>query len=214
MPVPIDALPARRRSRSRRGDGERLREEILEAAEAILIETNDQSALSIRAIAARVGVSPPSIYLHFADRLDLLYAVAERHFLQLEAAMNSAAEGVADPRGRLHRRGEAYMHYGLTHPEYYRLLMMSRPDDTPERFADGRLADTAGLLPVIEDIKAAKAAGQIGDRDPLEVAELLWMCMHGTVSLLISKPEFPFGDASTVFERLFDLVWTGLTATA
>jgi AcrR family transcriptional regulator len=214
VPAPTDAPSSPRRSRARRGDGERLREEILEAAEAILIETNDQSSLSIRAIAARVGVTPPSIYLHFADRLDLLYAVAERHFEQLEAAMNAAADGVADPRERLHRRGEAYLNYGLTHPEHYRLLMMSRPDDTPERFADERLVDTAGLLPVIEDIKAAADAGLIGDRDPFEVAELLWMCMHGTVSLLISKPEFPFGDAPTVFERLFDLVWAGLTATA
>jgi AcrR family transcriptional regulator len=213
VPAPTDAPSGPRRSRSRRGDGERLRQEILDAAEALLIETNDQSALSVRAIAARVGVTPPSIYLHFADRLDLLYAVAEQHFLQLEAAMDAAAEGVADPRERLHRRGEAYLHYGISHPEYYRLLMMSRPDDTPERFADERLADTAGLLPVIEDLKAAKAAGQIGDRDPLEVAELLWMCMHGTVSLLISKPEFPFGDPPTVFERLFDLVWAGLSVT-
>lgn len=213
MPASADAPTVPRRSRARRGDGERLREEILLAAEALLIETNDQSSLSIRAIASRVGVTPPSIYLHFADRLDLLYAVAERHFLQLQAAMDAAADGVADPRQRLHRRGEAYLRYGLTHPEHYRLLMMSRPDDTPERYADERLADIAGLLPVIEDLKAARAAGQIGDRDPLEVAELLWMCMHGTVSLLISKPEFPFGDAPTVFERLFDLVWAGLTPT-
>ena len=67
-----------RRSRSRRGQGEQLRDEILAAAERILIETNDQTALSIRAIAAAVGVTPPSIYLHFADRNDLVFAVCER----------------------------------------------------------------------------------------------------------------------------------------
>lgn len=213
MPAPTDA-PVARRSRSRRGDGERLREEILAAAEAILIETNDQAALSIRAIAARVGVTPPSIYLHFADRSDLLYAVGDRHFQRLEAAMSLAAEGHRDPRERLRQRGRAYLHYGLDHPEYYRLLMMSRPDDTPERFSDERLADTAGLLPVIEDLTAAAGAGMIGGRDPLQVAELLWMVMHGAVSLLISKPEFPFGDPDEVFERLFGLLWAGLTTPA
>ena len=81
------AEAAPRRSRSRRGEGEHLRDEILAAAERILIETNDQSALSIRAIAAAVGVTPPSIYLHFADRNDLVFAVCERHAEQLDRAM-------------------------------------------------------------------------------------------------------------------------------
>ena len=70
--------PVQRRSRSRRGEGDLLCDEILAAAERILIETNDQAALSIRAIASAVGVTPPSIYLHFADRNDLVFAVCER----------------------------------------------------------------------------------------------------------------------------------------
>jgi len=202
------------RRRARRGDGDLLREEILAAAESILIETSDQAALSIRAIATRVGVTAPSIYLHFADRLDLLYAVAERHFTRLERAMDDAAAGQVGPRDSLRARGRAYLRYGLDHPEHYRLLMMSRPDATPERFTDQRLADTAGLQAVIADLQAAAGQGLIGDRDPLQVAELLWMAMHGAVSLLISKPEFPFGDADQVFARLFELVWAGLTAPA
>ncbi|HET9692042.1 MAG TPA: TetR/AcrR family transcriptional regulator [Acidimicrobiales bacterium] len=201
-----------KRSRARRGDGERLREEILEAAEAILIATSDQAAVSIRAVAGRVGVTPPSIYLHFADRADLLYAVADRHFVQLEQAMAQAAEGVDDPRQRLFRRGRAYLHYGLAHPEHYRLLMMARPDATPERLRDERLADTAGLVPVVGDLEAAVAGGAIADRPVLELAAALWMTVHGVVSMLITKPEFPFGDPDAVYERLFDLVWSGLTA--
>jgi AcrR family transcriptional regulator len=101
-PAAVAETPARR-SRSRRGQGEQLRDEILAAAERILIETNDQTALSIRAIAAAVGVTPPSIYLHFADRNDLVFAVCERHALHLEQAMASAAEGIADPWERIRR---------------------------------------------------------------------------------------------------------------
>ena len=92
-PATARVAPARR-SRSRRGEGEHLRDEILAAAERILIETNDQAALSIRAIAAAVGVTPPSIYLHFADRNDLVFAVCERHAEHLEQAMTEAAAGV------------------------------------------------------------------------------------------------------------------------
>jgi AcrR family transcriptional regulator len=114
-----------RRARSPRGQGEHLRDEILAAAERILIETNDQSALSIRAIAAAVGVTPPSIYLHFADRNDLVFAVCERQAEQLEQAMAEAAAAVDDPWERIRRRGYAYLRWGLDNPEHYRILMMS-----------------------------------------------------------------------------------------
>lgn len=209
------STPARgagqRRTRSPRGQGEQLRDEILAAAERILIETNDQSALSIRAIANAVGVTPPSIYLHFADRNDLVFAVCERHAENLERAMAEAAEGVDDPWERIRRRGRAYLHWGLQNPEHYRILMMSRPDQTPERFIDERLADTAGLMPVADDVAQAIASRQVAPgEEPLEMAKTLWMMIHGTVSLLISKPDFPFGEADDVYERLFELVHRGL----
>lgn len=200
-----------RRARSPRGQGEQLRDEILTAAERLLIETNDQSALSIRAIASAVGVTPPSIYLHFADRQDLVFAVCERHAEHLERAMAEAAEGVDDPWERIRRRGRAYLQWGMDNPEHYRILMMSRPDQTPERFIDERLADTAGLMPVADDVAQAIASRQVSSgEEPLEMAKMLWMLIHGTVSLLISKPEFPFGPVDELYERLFDLVHRGL----
>jgi AcrR family transcriptional regulator len=205
-----DTSPARR-SRSRRGEGEHLRDEILAAAERILIDTNDQAALSIRAIAAAVGVTPPSIYLHFADRNDLVFAVCERHAEHLEQAMTEATAGVADPWERLRRRGRAYLQWGLDNPEHYRILMTSRPDQTPERLLDERLADTAGLGPSAEDVAAAIDAGRLTARgSPVEITELLWMMIHGMVSLLISKPGFPFGPIDEVYERMFDLAYRGL----
>ena len=42
--------------------------------------------------------------------------------------------------------------------------MSSRPDQTPERLLDERLADTAGLVPAAEDVAAAIAAGAAGRR--------------------------------------------------
>ncbi len=201
-----------RRARSPRGKGEQLREEILAAAEQILISTNDQAALSIRAIASAVGVTPPSIYLHFADRTELVFAVCERQAEKLERAMDAAADEVTDPWDRLRRRGRAYLEWGLANPEHYRILMMSRPDDTPDRFSDERLAVTAGLVPVARDVAEGVSAGQMIDAgDPVTTTELLWMVMHGLVSLLISKPGYPFGSPEVVYEQMFELVRSGLT---
>ena len=68
------------RTRSRRGEGDRLRDEILAAVGALLDETKDEAAVSIRAIAERVGVSPPSIYRHFEDKEALLRSDPEVFF--------------------------------------------------------------------------------------------------------------------------------------
>src|SRR5205807_237758 len=46
------------RRRARRGEGPRLREELLAATERLLAETGDEEAVSIRAIADAVGVTP------------------------------------------------------------------------------------------------------------------------------------------------------------
>jgi AcrR family transcriptional regulator len=205
-----DEVPARR-SRSRRGQGEQLRDEILAAAERILIDTNDQSALSIRAIAAAVGVTPPSIYLHFADRNDLVFAVCERHTAHLNQAMADAVQGVVDPWERVRRRGYAYLQWGLNNPEHYRIFMMSRPDQTPERLLDERLADTADLVPTAEDVFAAVTAGELTVAgDPIETVKVLWMMVHGMVSFLISKPEFPVGPVDELYDRLINIIFQGL----
>jgi AcrR family transcriptional regulator len=210
VPAVSDASPGRR-TRSRRGQGDQLREEILGAAERLLIETNDESALSIRAIASAVGVTPPSIYLHFADRNDLVFAVCERQAEQVDQVMEQAAKEGSDAWDRIRRRGLAYLRWGLDNPEHYRILMMSRPDATPERFVDQRLADTSGLAAVAEDIGLAAADGLIAAvEDPVLEAELFWMVIRGMVSMLIAKPDFPFGPPEELFGAMFDLVYRGL----
>ena len=211
----VELADAPRRTRSRRGEGDKLREDILEAAERMLVESNDQSLLSIRAIASAVGVTPPSIYLHFADRNELLFAVCERQSREIERAMEAACAGVADPWERLRRRGRAYLAWGLQNPEHYRILMMSHSDATPQRFTDERLAGMAGLQAVRADLVAGIEAGAFDPMsDPLGGSELLWMAVHGMVSLLICKPEFPFGDPDHVYEAMFELLHHGVASRA
>lgn len=211
MAIPAPPIGAARRTRSPRGKGEQLRSEILAAAEQILLATRDESALSIRAIAAAVGVTPPAIYLHFADRQDLVFAVCELEAAKLDQAMDDAARGLDDPWERIRRRGYAYLRWALDNPEHYRVLMLSRPEATPERFGAQRLADTAGLEAVAADLGAAVDAGRIRDcGDPLATAELLWMVVHGMVSLLIAKPGFPFPPVEEMYDNMLDLIHLGL----
>ena len=133
MTVSGSRRKAQTRPRARRGDGLRLRDEILEATERLMLASGDADAVSLRAVANAVGVTPPSIYLHFADKVDLIFAVCERNFARLDEAMEAAAAGASDPVDEVLRRGRAYVRFGLAHPEQYRILFMNPPSASPPR---------------------------------------------------------------------------------
>src|ERR1035438_6125957 len=102
------ALPAPRK-RNRRGEGTRLRQDILDAASAILETTGSEDALTLRAIARDVGIAAPSIYAHCPDREAVLDQIVTDSFQQLSAALEAAREGVSDPVERLFAGCRAYL---------------------------------------------------------------------------------------------------------
>ena len=117
---------APKRVRAPRGSGELLRKEITDSARDLLAEAGSVEAVSIRAVATRVGVTAPSIYLHFADKDALLDAVVTGVFADLDTAILSAAESSAgqSPLAVLRAQGLAYIHFALDHREHYRVAAM------------------------------------------------------------------------------------------
>ena len=97
-----------RRRRAPRGAGDLLRDEILDAATELLLDTGHAKAVSIRLVAERVGVTPPSIYLHFKDKDALLDAVCARYFEKLDEQMQRAAVGRTTAMDVLRALGGAY----------------------------------------------------------------------------------------------------------
>jgi AcrR family transcriptional regulator len=206
-PQKTDASPRRRRAR--RGEGDQLRQQIIEAVERLLIETGDEQAVTIRAVADAVGVTPPSVYLHFADKDEMLFAVCERNFAELDRVTQEAAAGSDDPLESLALRGRAYVRFGVEHPEQYRILFMGKPSRTPETFGLERLGDAAAFGHLLEHVTACVQAGRI-EGDPLQVSLVLWAGVHGLTSLLISKPEFPWPELDQIADRLCRALVYGL----
>ncbi len=198
-----------RRTRARRGEGEKLREQILEAGERLLIETGNEEAVTIRAVAEAVGVTPPSVYLHFADKDELLFAICERHFAQLDRVTEEAAAGADDLLESLALRGRAYIRFGIEHPEQYRILFMRRPSHTPKSFQVDRLRDAAAIGHLVEHVSKCIQSGLI-DGEPLLVSLGLWAVVHGLTSLLISKPEFPWPDLDVIIDHVCRTAIRGL----
>jgi AcrR family transcriptional regulator len=198
------------RARARRGEGELLRAEILAAAERLLIQTGDEGAVSIRAIADAAGVTPPSIYLHFADKTELLAAVCEVRFADFDRYLEEAAAAVDDPLGALWARGRAYVRFGLDNPEHYRILFMTRPvADAAPRELD-KLPGLTAFGHLVEDVARCIDSGALAPGDPFLVATGLWSAVHGITSLLIARPDFPWPDVDVLLSHILDVQRRGL----
>ena len=78
------------RTRNPRGQGERLRAALMDAARELLLELGDQDKLSVRAVTARAGVSPNALYLHFADKDALISAVMIAGYKELRTFLQAA----------------------------------------------------------------------------------------------------------------------------
>ncbi len=185
---------ARRRGNNPRGQGERLREELIEAASALVAEAGGAGQLSLRAVAARVGVAATSVYLHFADIDELKVAVVERSFADLAAVRDAAITEIEDPAAALIARCRAYLQFAIAHPGHYRLMFGA--DLSPAVFtrAYGAVgsASRGAYEALIAAIARCQQTGAAHDNaDPALIAALLWPALHGQALLQIDRPDFP-----------------------
>jgi AcrR family transcriptional regulator len=195
-----------RRVRAPRGSGDLLRDEILDAATELLLETGHARSVSIRSVAQRVGVTPPSIYLHFADKDALMDAVCARYFEKLDVEMQRVTTEHTSAVEVLRAQGLAYVRFATQTPELYRIATMgewrsgSNIDMTLDSSAFRHMRATVRKL--IED-------GIDLRDDPTTVALELWSAAHGVAAMLIAKPHLPFGDAEAFADRVLRSVFCG-----
>jgi AcrR family transcriptional regulator len=176
-----------------------LRGEIIAAARDCLNRLGSADAMSIRAVASHVGVTPPSIYLHFADKEALLDAVLVDLFTELDDVMQQAAAGVEHPLERLRQQGLAYVRFARSSPEYYRLATMSVRTEAGNVDA---ILGTAAFTHFLATVGECMDEGIFAPGDPLPIALELWAAAHGIASLLVAKPYLPWGDPELVADHV------------
>jgi AcrR family transcriptional regulator len=203
-------------ARVRRGRGDRTREAILDAAEALLKESGSEDAVSIRAVAERVGVTAPSIYRHVPDKAHLLFEVCARQFDRLheEVVVPVVAQGL-DPLEAVLRIGRGYVRFGIENPETYRIMLMGHADHTPQQYADERILDGGALGTTVGLVQAAMDAGRVRTDagDAVTVTWVLWTVLHGIVATAVAKPNMPGPAVDDQVESAFTLLLRGLAPT-
>jgi AcrR family transcriptional regulator len=141
------------------------------------VELGGPEAVSISALAKKLGVSQPAPYRHFADRETLLTAVTAEAFRQFSATLRAS---IATPskRSKLSCFALAMLDFGLRRNGIYRLMFASRTMACAPKGTELHTAamETFGLA--LEALEAP-AVGLLREQHALKI----WAAVHGVVML-------------------------------
>lgn len=136
----------------------------------------------MRQVAGSLGVSAPALYHHFANKQELVDAVAERAFSMFEMRLREIE--ARDPRRVIHSILREYRTFAVEHPALFGLMFVApRPSARrfPRDFAAHRSAVFNLLWTAVEESVSVSADGS--SDEALYLAHDLWALTHGQILL-------------------------------
>ncbi|AXK34197.1 TetR/AcrR family transcriptional regulator [Streptomyces armeniacus] len=180
------------RVRNRWGEGRRLREEILEAADRLLGQARNPEEVSLRAIAREAGIAAPSVYKHFRDKSQLMWTLLDGVYDDLAETMRAAAKSAppGDSWAALRATVDAYCLFATRQRQRYQLIFLIGPvlSDPPafEEYPHKHVARAWNEVveayladPAVTPAGACGTGLLSGD----DVTRLLWTGLHGQFGL-------------------------------
>lgn len=178
------------RARNPRGHGDQLRADLLAAAAALLDEHGDPVAVTVRGVAAAVGVAPNAVYLHYPNRDALVVAAVTERFATFTATLTDILADDSAPLDQLRAGHRAYMDFARANPGVYRAMFGGQSLDPDNAALASALADTAypafeALLAIVERCRDAGVLPATVGRQAF--ARLLFAAEHGWTDLATSS---------------------------
>lgn len=173
--------PPKQRPAYHHGD---LRAALIAAGTEMLQEVGLEK-LSLRAIAARVGVSHTAPKNHFDGLRGLLSAIAAEGFRKHAAAMTAGIDARASPQDRLQAASNGYVAFALANPALFRLMFSpALLDRTDPALAEAGGESYAVLQGICKGLDWRPADGSAPTQARTEM--MLWSMVHGYAHLLTS----------------------------
>ena len=154
------------------------------AAAFELFATQGYAAVTMRAIATKIGCSPMTPYRYFVNKSEIFALVSAEAFRRFADAQDQAVLGLTDPTERLCASGVSYVAFAIAEPDAYRIMFELDPGpdcDNPEWVEQGARAWSVMRTAVGMAVDAGLLVG-----DPDILAHQFWASVHGLVSLHIS----------------------------
>jgi AcrR family transcriptional regulator len=184
------------------------RERLCEAAERLFAEKGPE-AVTMRQLAAELGVSPMTPYRYFQDKDDILAAVRANGFNRFADALEAARAKPGSPRAKGAAVGEAYLDFAFEHPHTYKLMFeLDQPHEEkyPELVAAGRRAQRTMTGHVEDQIAEGVFKGDLAT-----IGLMFWAAAHGAVVLELAGKLAP-GTARKLHHELAATLAKGLRA--
>jgi AcrR family transcriptional regulator len=180
------------RARNARGEGAKLRLEIVAAAGRLLDAAGSPDAVTLRAVAREIGVAAPSIYAHFPDRDAIVHALIEEGYAEVVAEITTARDTETDPVKQLEAGVRAYLRYALDNPARYTVMLgrPGSPDPEPRRGVDDPATISFQLL--VTAINNCVREGLSNSADSHRSATAIMVAIHGYAIMRPQRPTFPW----------------------
>src|SRR5436190_6212267 len=156
-----------------------LRRALVDAARRLL-EAEGPSALSLRAVARKAGVSPAAPYHHFKDKAELLDAVAQEGWDILQVQMKEA-KNADKGLHQLTALGLSYVCFARDNPALYRVMYDATRDR--EALPEGMEKDKDSAYCMVRDTMIEHGADPTQETH-LELATIAaWCGAHGLAEM-------------------------------
>lgn len=174
------------------------RDRILAAARRIH-RKRGLDALSLRAVATAVGITPMAIYRHFRDKDALVAALVECGFATWERHL-AAALRARTPRQPLERALLAYSEFALAEPRMFELMFLVPRPHVPSAPASLATTPSRSFAAIIAAVRHGIHGGRIIQGDSAEIILLAWSTAHGLIALHFSGR---FGGDDRTFRAVY-----------
>jgi AcrR family transcriptional regulator len=155
-----------------------IKSRIVAAARALYMERGPE-AVTMRAVAERVGVTATALYRHFADKDAILREVQGEGSRLLGSHLFRALEAPT-PLERLRATAMAYLDFAVAQPQAYRSLyeLTAEDEDSPVQRQRGAVRRF-----LRDRVREAMDAGVLVSGDPDGTALSVWAMLHGLAAL-------------------------------
>jgi AcrR family transcriptional regulator len=185
------------RQRYARGEGDRLRIDLLEAAADLIAAHDSIENISLRAVARAAGVSPTAVYRHFDDHHDLLRQAVDYCWDNFRNEMQAGQSSSTDPYVAFRNTGDNYVRFAMDNRGQYRVLFANRSGLGVDRPSSGGEA-----FDILVSLISAILQARDDPRDPVDVAIQTHTWIHGIVDLVGGNPDMAWPSTATLLDRL------------
>jgi AcrR family transcriptional regulator len=175
------------------------RDRLIDAATELL-DRGGPAAVTLREVGRIAGVSHNAPYKHFADKQDLLAAIAARELMSNADPTASRRARRSTPVERVRHLMHRYVRWATAYPARFKLTFGPWTHDSPELAAAAAHARSE----FVNEVIAAQAAHELIPGDPERIAALLLALTHGAADLYLSGHLSRTGKGRAAPEDLID----------